>query len=171
MIDEPVSPAAPPPTASRAPRRTLRAPPPLMFVGAFLLGEGLQRIAPLWVVPPGMTPVSRALGVVLLSVGLLLAFCCIGLFVAARTTVIPHRRSSALVARGPYRVSRNPMYLSMTLAYLGLAAIRGALGPLLLAPLPVLLLDRFVIPGEEHRLRESFGHVYVDYCARVRRWL
>ncbi len=68
-------------------------------------------------------------------------------------------------------MTRNPMYLGVTIAYIGLSLIFRRIIPLALLPLPVLLMNCAVIPYEEGRLRERFGDAYVEYCGRVRRWL
>lgn len=93
------------------------------------------------------------------------------MFVLARTTLIPHGQASRLITAGPYRFTRNPMYLSLTLGYLGAAAIFLQVWPLLLLPIPVVTMNTFVIPFEEARLRECFGETFRDYCGRVRRWI
>ena len=93
------------------------------------------------------------------------------LFHNARTTTTPGERSTRLVTWGPYGRSRNPMYVSLILAYLGEAAILTQPWPILLLPLTVAYLHRIVIPIEEGRLREVFAGEYEQYCASVRRWI
>jgi Putative protein-S-isoprenylcysteine methyltransferase len=88
-----------------------------------------------------------------------------------RTTVIPRRPATRMVTDGPYAWSRNPMYLSMTVFYLGLAFLTGMLWPLLLLPLVLILLTVFVIRREERYLADAFGAEYTAYRTRVRRWL
>jgi protein-S-isoprenylcysteine O-methyltransferase Ste14 len=63
------------------------------------------------------------------------------------------------------------MYVGLSLAYLGEAALLRQVWPAVLLPLTLIYLQRVVIPLEETRLRETFGPVYTEYCARVRRWL
>jgi len=149
----------------------LRVPPPLLFVLTFLAGAGIQQLAPLALRSAALGRGAHLAGIVLLAAGASLALTCIAMFRLARTTVIPHRTASRLVTRGPYRFTRNPMYLSLVLAYLGVAALTGLIWPALLLPLPVLLVDRLVIPHEEARLRNAFGAACEDYFSRVRRWL
>ena len=110
-------------------------------------------------------------GAVLANAGLLLALVCLGMFARKRTTILPSRSASAIVERGPYRFSRNPMYLSLVLAYAGLAGMLEAPWSLLLLPLPVATLQRVTIPHEEARLAAVLGEDYVRYRARVRRWI
>ncbi|QSQ30074.1 methyltransferase family protein [Xanthomonas translucens] len=122
---------------------------------------------------PGPQRVTVALlqlaGGVVAAAGLLLSLLCLARFVQRRTTVLPERDASSLVVRGPYRYSRNPMYLSLLLSYVGLCVQIGWPWALLL--LPLLALQRVLIPFEEARLRERFGSAYARYCTQVRRWL
>jgi protein-S-isoprenylcysteine O-methyltransferase Ste14 len=93
------------------------------------------------------------------------------MFFRSRTTVIPHGTPSTLIASGPYRFTRNPMYVSLVLIYVGAVLLKAQIWPLLLLPVPVAVVDRAVIPFEEARLREQFGPHYEEYRRRVGRWL
>jgi len=149
----------------------MRIPPPLLFVATFLAGATLQRILPPQIEP---TAVDRAVfiaGIALTAAGFLIAFSCLAMFLAARTTVMPFGTATSLIGRGPYRMTRNPMYLSLVLVYLGVAGMLGEVGPLVLLPLPVAILHWVVIPFEETRLRATFGAAFDVYCERVRRWV
>ena len=115
--------------------------------------------------------VAAGAGIVLLAGGILLALSCMGLFLWTRTTIIPHRTASTLISWGPYRLTRNPMYLSLMLAFLGVAGLLTQVWPLILLPIPVLVMHRVVIPFEEARMRDAFGESFVAYCEQVRRWL
>jgi protein-S-isoprenylcysteine O-methyltransferase Ste14 len=86
------------------------------------------------------------------------------------TTVIPWARVDHLMTAGPFRLTRNPIYVGDALAYLGVTLIAGTWWPIVLVPLPLLVMQRFVIAREEDYLLERFGQPYTDYCARVRRW-
>jgi protein-S-isoprenylcysteine O-methyltransferase Ste14 len=112
---------------------------------------------------------------VLLLVAVGAAFDLSGLwaFHRARTTVNPMKpgKTSSIVTNGVYRITRNPMYVGMAL-FLCAGAVMlwsplALLGPLVF----VVYISRFQIEPEERVLRERFGEVYADYCARVRRWL
>ena len=146
-----------------------RLPPPLGFVGAFLIGMLLQY----WAWPHG--PISSAplitLAVGLVAIGAATALNAIVLFVTSRTTVVPHGQSAHFVVGGPYRWTRNPMYLGLVLAYAGAAVWTGTWLALPLLALPILHLSRWVIPMEEGALHSRFGQPYEDYSRRVRRWL
>ncbi|WP_139119874.1 methyltransferase family protein [Xanthomonas graminis] len=145
----------------------------MQLLAAMLIGAWLQQALAL------PLPQGRALAWMQLAsgvgaaAGLLLSLRCLALFVQRRTTVLPERDPSSLVVRGPYRYSRNPMYLSLLLSYVGLCVQIGWPWALLLLPLPLplLALQRVLIPFEEARLRERVGSAYARYCAQVRRWL
>ena len=146
----------------------MRIPPPLMFVVTFLAGAGLQRLARL-TFPTGRT--SHIVGFGLVGCAVLLALYSVGTFIAARTTIVPFSAASKLVTWGPYRFTRNPMYVSLALAYLGVAVIFSQPLALILLALPLTLVHKIVIPFEEGRMREVFGEAYDQYCTRVRRWI
>jgi protein-S-isoprenylcysteine O-methyltransferase Ste14 len=78
---------------------------------------------------------------------------------------------STLVTKGPYRISRNPMYTGLTAAYVGAALWVGTWWPLMIAPLPVLATHRWVVVPEEEYLERRFGDEYERYQSQVRRWL
>jgi protein-S-isoprenylcysteine O-methyltransferase Ste14 len=149
----------------------MRIPPPLLFVLTFLAGVGLQQLLPIPAPPAAIARIGHFLGFGLLDAGILIALSCVGLFFWTRTTIIPHRTASKMVTRGPYRLTRNPMYLSLTLAFLGVAGILTQVWPLILLPIPVLVMHRVVIPFEEARMRDAFGESFEAYCGQVRRWL
>jgi protein-S-isoprenylcysteine O-methyltransferase Ste14 len=146
----------------------MRIPPPLIFVAAFLAGVALQRVAGFTV--PAVRGV-RVAGIMVVCSAALLAVSCLVTFFTARTTVVPFLQASRLVTWGPYRFTRNPMYLSLVAAYLGVAAVSSQILPVVLLPIPIVFLQRIVIPFEEERLRKSFSKVYDQYRATVRRWL
>ena len=91
--------------------------------------------------------------------------------IRANTRPEPSEPTATIVTYGPFRYSRNPIYLGFTLFYLGLALWRRSLPTLVLLPAVILLLRRGVIRREEAYLTRRFGPLYTDYQARVRRWL
>jgi len=92
-------------------------------------------------------------------------------FKKAGTTTIPGQLSSQLVTWGPYRFSRNPMYVGLTIAYLGEAGILTHVWSVVLLPLILVYLNFGVIPVEESKLRQVFGEEYEHYQMAVRRWI
>jgi protein-S-isoprenylcysteine O-methyltransferase Ste14 len=151
-------------------RFLMYVPVPWVFVLTYLAGVGLEQALPFKVHP--QTPVVPiVLGVVLFAVGAAFAGWGWVIFHEAGTTRVPGRLSSTLVNWGPYRVSRNPMYVGLALAYLGEACMLRQVWPALLLPLTIAYLNWIVIPVEEARLLEIFPVEYDDYRARVRRWM
>jgi protein-S-isoprenylcysteine O-methyltransferase Ste14 len=149
----------------------VRFPPPIIFVGGLLIGWMLHRY---W----RAIPLSRHGGAALEPIGLVLVLGGLALaawgmltFQRARTAIIPSRSASRLVGGGPYRFTRNPMYVGLTLAYVGVAALVSSAWPLILLPLVLVVLVRMVIGREEAYLRDAFGAEYAAYQSRVRRWL
>ena len=144
------------------------APPPLIVAVHLLVGLGLDA---LWPAPFLGSVVQWLLAVLLIAPAVVLALWCLLLFRRAGTAVEPWHPSTVLVTGGPYRFSRNPIYLAMVVAFAGLACAIDSLWLLALLPVLVLALDRGVIAREEPYLARRFGVAYRDYCDRVRRWL
>jgi protein-S-isoprenylcysteine O-methyltransferase Ste14 len=148
----------------------VRFPPPLIYAGGFAAGYGAHRLLPirLW---PDPTAVEGRLGWGLLVAGVLLAISAAYLFRRAGTTPNPSKPSSALVIRGPYRFTRNPMYVGMTTLYLGGTLLLNDAWPFAFLPVVLALLQRYVIAREEAYLERKFEDEYRAYKARVRRWI
>ena len=140
---------------------------------ALALGMGAWLQSALQLPLPAPTPLAwiELAGGMIACLGLALAVSCFILFARRRTTIMPSGHPSRLVLDGPYRFTRNPMYLALVLSYVGLCLQLGLLWAIALLPLPWLALQLYVIPFEEARLRNEFGRQYSTYCARVRRWL
>ncbi len=92
-------------------------------------------------------------------------------FRRAGTSMVPMNPTTALVTSGPYRLTRNPMYLGMAFLYVAFAFALGVIWALAFLPAVVVIVDRFVIAREEPYLERKFGQAYRDYKVRVRRWL
>lgn len=89
----------------------------------------------------------------------------------AKTTVKPFEEPAALVTGGAFRISRHPMYLGFVLILLGLAVLLGSLTPFIVLPFFAVVMDRVFIVVEEQMLADRFGQAWLDYKARVRRWI
>ena len=89
----------------------------------------------------------------------------------ADATLRTDKPVSRLVQDGPFRYSRNPGYLSLTMLYAGIAILRNALWAILLGPLVLYVIQREVIEREERYLERTFGEEYLAYKRRVRRWV
>jgi protein-S-isoprenylcysteine O-methyltransferase Ste14 len=110
-------------------------------------------------------------GGILLLAGLGLIGSAMVNFRRSGTTIRPDRASTSLVIAGPYKFTRNPMYVGMAIAYLGLAIADRSLWSLILLPIVLLVIRRAVIANEEAFLERRFGSAYTDYKAKVQRWL
>jgi protein-S-isoprenylcysteine O-methyltransferase Ste14 len=146
-------------------------PPPTVFVGGWLAAWLFNGRLPFAIDGAGPTWVQVATGVLLLGGGLGLMVWGMRTFRRFQTPVVPVQPARIVVTDGPYRFTRNPMYLGLTAAYVGLAALVNQAWPLVLLPLVLLVLSTAVIEREEHYLRETFGTAYEAYAARVRRWI
>lgn len=151
-------------------RFLLYVPVPWMYVLIYLVGIGVERA----VRPHGAgetNPAVSVAGAALFAIGAVIAGWGWMTFHRARTTTIPGKASSKLVTWGPYRFTRNPMYVGLLIAYLGEAGLLRQFWPAVLLPLVVVYVNWIVIPVEEAKLEEVFGEDYQRYRARVRRWI
>ena len=143
-------------------------PPPAIYVAFFLVGMALQRYVPVPRLPIGT---GRVLGAVLMLSWLLLTTWSFKCLWASATSVVPVRPTTAIVIEGPYRFTRNPMYLGLLLLYVGVACWFGLVWPLLLAPVLMWVIGVSVVGREERYLTRKFGDEYRRYQEHVRRWL
>ena len=158
----------PDPAAGKRDVAGVPVPPPLIYVAGLAAG-GLAELVRSTTGPP------RSVSVTIAIVGVLAWLALDGLaamrFSRAGTPVIPFKPSTALVVDGPYRISRNPIYLGMAALYVGLAFLFGLMWALLFMPFVLIAVDRLVIAREEPYLERKFGQDYVEYKKRVRRWI
>ena len=148
----------------------MRVPVPWVFVLGYLAGVGLEHLFPLGP-HSGASRGMMIAGAILFCAGAVIAGWSWALFHRAGTTRVPGQGSIALVTSGPYRRSRNPMYVGLALAYLGEAGMLRQAWPVAVLPLVLAYLDRVVVPVEEKRLREVFCEAYDSYRSAVRRWI
>ena len=147
----------------------LPLPPPLIFLGYLLSALILQW----WVVAlpfPWASPL-RIVGGVLLIGGVLLCGSAVGEMRKAHTTPDPHMPTEALVTSGPYRFTRNPIYLGFLLIYLGFTLLAGTLWGLLFSPFLIGTITRSIIHAEESYLERKFKAEYTRYFSSVRQWI
>jgi protein-S-isoprenylcysteine O-methyltransferase Ste14 len=144
------------------------APPPLIYAGALAIGLLANKLCPNSFLPRGL---SRVLGWPLIVGGLVIGSLGFREMRRAETNVDPRQPTTAIVTEGPYRFTRNPLYLSMTLIYAGITALANALPAAVLFPIVLRIVRRGVIEREERYLERKFGDEYLIYKARVRRWL
>ncbi|MCY7271548.1 MAG: isoprenylcysteine carboxylmethyltransferase family protein [Sphingomonas bacterium] len=139
-------------------------PPPLIFGGLLALGL-LMDSGPL-----RFGPVSL-IGIAIGACGIVLIALALGLFRSSGTRPEPWQPASSLVRRGIYRFTRNPMYLSMAMLSLGIAMVFASLAGAVLSLAAMIIIDRVIVRREEAYLMRRFGADYIDYMAKVRRWL
>jgi protein-S-isoprenylcysteine O-methyltransferase Ste14 len=147
-----------------------RIPPPIVA----LCIAGLMYAAA-WLVPAldfGL-PWRRTIAATLAALGVSLDIAGLAQFFRAKTTINPldPGAAAALVTRGAYRFTRNPMYLGLAILLIAWGIYLANVAALALVPLFVLYMNRFQIASEERALAARFGVDFQAYCARVRRWL
>jgi len=142
--------------------------PPLVVLGTFGPGLLLHWLMPVPLPPP--MP-SIVLGALFCVTGGAVGAWGIAALRHAGTNVRPDHPTTVLVTDGPFRFSRNPLYLALTALCLGITLMLDALWPLLTLFPMVAILHWGIIPREEHYLEAKFGDAYRSYKARVRRWI
>jgi protein-S-isoprenylcysteine O-methyltransferase Ste14 len=144
------------------------ARPPLLYGAALLVVLVLRWSWPMPLFGPG---VARWPGLALVVLGIGIAIWGGRTMLAARTNVDPSLPATAIVVSGPFRFSRNPLYLALTLVYVGLTlALNAWWGIVVLVPL-LIVMHLGVVLREERYLEHKFGEVYRQYRSKVRRYL
>jgi protein-S-isoprenylcysteine O-methyltransferase Ste14 len=143
-------------------------PPPVYFIAGLAIGFALEALLPSVSLPAGL---AWPVGGVLLAGGLLLAAAFFAAFQRARTPVDTRKPTATIVTTGPYRLTRNPGYLSLALIYAGTAILTSALWAFVPLVPTLVLIDRAVIRREERYLERKFGEEYTRYKASTRRWI
>ena len=144
--------------------------PPAIYLGGLVVGYLIQWLLPVWIVPAAWSVAIRIIGVVVLAIGAWLMVSALGVFHRVGTAVSPFEPTTNLASDGPYRFSRNPIYLGMTLLLAGFAFLGNALWPLIAVVPAVGIIQTQVIAREETYLEAKFGNDYRDFKRRVRRW-
>lgn len=151
---------------------SVRILPPAVPLVAVLLGVGLQQLWPLRLFPELNQWVHYWVGgAIVAGAILILGLWPVILFRRSGQSELPWTPTSRIVESGPFRVTRNPMYLQMVLVCIGIAVILANVWILLLTPAAGWVLQRFAIIPEEAYLERKFGETYRDYKRRVRRWI
>lgn len=146
--------------------------PPLLPLSALIVAIILDWLVPLqFLATPVRFNMQVIIGVLVAAGGIWLAVSARNLFVREGTNVIPTQPALKIVTSGPYRFTRNPMYLGMVLALLGVSLVLSLEWGVILTPVLWLILDRLIVVREEAYLRRKFGASYDDLLTRTRRWL
>lgn len=142
--------------------------PPALYAGAFVVGLLLEFFWRTSVVGPGL---RIGLGAALVLIGFALMVSGLRAFRTAGTNIEVYRPATSLVITGPYRFARNPIYVGMTMAYIGAAVLVDSLWALALVVPVLVIMDYGVVRREEQYLAEKFGGAYREYTRTVRRWV
>ena len=142
--------------------------PPFVYLGSIALGLMVHFIWPARLVPPSA---STPVGAIVTLVAVALFVSAVRTFRAAGTPIPGNRPTTTIVRTGPYRFSRNPIYLAFSLLQIGLFFWVNSLGLLITLIPAVALMSLVVIPREERYLEARFPSEYLSYKASVRRWL
>jgi protein-S-isoprenylcysteine O-methyltransferase Ste14 len=153
-------------SASRHPAH--RTVPPVYFLAALVVMAALHFTLPIATL---IHPPYTYLGILLVGGGLWMVIWAARLFSRAGTPIKPFERSTHLVTGGPYRITRNPMYLGMVAGLIGVGLLLGSLSPWLVIPAFVYAIQRFFVRHEEALMEERFGEDYLRFKSRVRRWI
>jgi len=142
--------------------------PPLIYAAGLLLGLFIHFIYRIKFLPQ---TISMWVGILLISVSIPIALSAVRALARAKTTFDVRKSTTAVVTDGTFRFSRNPMYLSLTLLYFGIASLINSLW-IAIFVLPVIVVIQLgVIEPEERYLERKFGDEYLRYKSRVRRWI
>jgi protein-S-isoprenylcysteine O-methyltransferase Ste14 len=144
----------------------IKIPPPVYALLTLALCKGVDRLLPL--------PVDVAapvLGTVIALLGMALVFWAWWHFFKHKTTPIPTGEPSALVGGGPYRFTRNPMYLGLLIILASVALVTGSPFYFLSPAGFYLIVDRLFVPYEESKLERLFGIEFVNFKRDVKRWV
>jgi protein-S-isoprenylcysteine O-methyltransferase Ste14 len=142
--------------------------PPLVYLISLVSGAVIQLATPLPLLPATL---AVLVGAPLIVVAIALFLYSAATFRTAGTPVPARKPTTVIVRTGPYRLSRNPIYLAFSLLQLGIAIWVNSVWLLTTLVGAVALMHCVVIPREEHYLERKFGAQYIDYKASVRRWL
>ena len=144
------------------------APPPLIYLGFLVIGLLLDYLWPVALVPDGA---RYSAGFALIAVGLVMFALAVREFIKAGTSVETRKPTTVILTSGPFRFSRNPIYVAHSLVYLGIGGAADSLWVLALL-VPALVVMRYgVVSREERYLERKFGEEYLRYKASVRRWV
>ena len=148
--------------------KSKRVLPPVYFLAALVSMGALHFFLPIAYI---LRPPYSTSGSFLFVAGAVVVLWAARLFNRAGTTIRPFQEPSALVTGGPYRYSRNPIYLGLVSALIGIGLLLGTLSPFVVVPVFICLIQRRFIQPEEAVLEKTFGSAYGQYKRQVRRWL
>lgn len=148
-------------------RRDFPDLPPVWAVAGLAAQFALDRYVPILRLDGDW---AFAAGWITIAAGLILIGWSVLWFRRKATTIEPRGVPTALIAEGPYRLNRNPIYSGMAMVLFGTGLLSGSVSAILVAPVFVAIIDRRFVRGEEAALRSAFGPAAEDYIATTRRW-
>lgn len=138
------------------------------FMILLILSVGLNFVFPIMTI---INAPYTYFGVAIIGFGIVMDLWSSSLFLQSKTTVSPYGSPTALVTSGPFRISRNPMYLGMAAILLGIAILLGTLVMFAFPVIFVMIIETQLIPDEERKLETTFGEQYKAYKNSVRQWI
>jgi protein-S-isoprenylcysteine O-methyltransferase Ste14 len=142
--------------------------PPTHFLTYLLISVLLHLILPIKQV---IFFPYNLLGIILIIAGIILNLWADRIFKDQKTTVKPDEKPTSLIDYGPYKISRNPMYLGMAVILIGAGIILGSISSFSGSVLFILAMEFYFIPDEERLMKEAFGLNFEEYKEKVRRWI
>lgn len=146
-------------------------PPPAIYLIFLIAGYSLHHFWPLPFLPSGLKATAPVAGFAVMGLGFLLLALAEREFLKHRTSHNTAKPTTTIITTGPFRYSRNPVYLGLTLLCTGLAIKADSIWLLGLITMACLVIHHFVVLKEEAYLERKFGEVYLRYKSSVRRWL
>jgi len=145
-------------------------PPPLIYVAIFFLSLMLQKYFP---IDNSFftTDSSKIIGFVLSTIALLFMVPALVKFAQSKNTLMTIRPANSLQTNGIYKISRNPMYTGLVFLYSSIGMLKGNWWTFILIPVIIIIVQSYVIKGEENYLQRVFSEDYTQYKKKVRRWI
>jgi len=145
-------------------------PPPLIYAAIFFLSILMQKIIPINNSFFDSRNATIA-GIVLIVIALLFILPALIKFVQSKNTLVTIKSATSLQTKGIYSLTRNPMYMGLLILYSGIAMLEGNWWTFIFIPLIIIIVQSYVIRGEENYLQRAFGEEYNAYRKKVRRWI
>ena len=145
-------------------------PPPLFYVLIFITAVYIQKIIPITDTLFRLLTI-KVIGVIFLITALFFLVRSLRQFFLTKNTLILIKPASSLQTTGIYGITRNPMYVGLSLVYFGITCFIGNWWNVILFPVLFIIVQEYIIKREEKYLELEFGQGYNDYKRTVRRWL
>lgn len=142
--------------------------PDIYLIGSIALSIFFDSILPICEFFPGA---YAWVGILLIAAGAMLVYVTNFVLLKKKTSTRPYGRPTVLITTGPFKWSRNPIYVGMTVVLIGIATVLGSVSAFIFPIIFAVLVHRRVIPVEERYLQKRFGEAYLTYKTRVKRWI